>query len=336
MATEVPKDLGAGGKSLALSSDPSLKKMLFEACDDLAAMNTRMGAVQAILDAHLGRGGVHQAADVDNPVGSPVAGSVVAECLLIVNDAYDMMLAHMAEGASIHPGGADTVNVMSAANYPATDSATAWALLNEIKAKYELHRANNGGAWHTNPDATNTVGEPDATSWATFITLANAFKNTTGFNAHVVLTAGPTHGATDIAHVITATDCDTEETAAYLEANEIKTDLNAHIAHLGVHPTAGVANGTAAATTEATLFALLNGLKASQNTHMASADDHLDADTLVIAVADATGFEDVVPLAADIRAKFVEHQAKASYHNAVDPNVLGTGGAVTIGLTKEV
>jgi hypothetical protein len=206
--------------------------------------------------------------------------------------------------------------------------------MNDIKAQYEAHRANTGGAYHTNPDATNTIAEADATDWDSLVTLANGYKNTTGFNAHIALTAGPTHGADGSADAITAADCGVQITALFLEINECQTDLNAHIAHLGAHPQAGVADATAAATTEATAVALINSLKASANTHFASADDHLDADTTAIAGADTTEYEDILPLVAEFRTAYGLHALKTSYHTKADPNVLGTGGAVTIGLLK--
>ena len=146
--------------------------------------------------------------------------------------------------------------------------------------------------------------------------------------------------------MITAADSGAQITALWLEVNEFQTDANAHIAHLGVHPTAGVANGTPAATTEATTVTLINGLKASFNTHIASADDHLDADGATTPVAGtATEYEDIIAVVAEWKVAYEAHALIASVHVADDAGnagaalgtgaqvpLLGVGGAVTIGL----
>ena len=352
--TTINKDSFAGGAGFTESDDIPLALTFQDIADDLVAVVARSDAVmQAKVDAlatqqtavrtkvdslvtnytgHLSAAGVHIAADVDNVIASPVATDITVAALALVNDEYDMLLAHMAEGAAIHPGGADTVNVMTAI-YPATTKAETVALHNDITAQYELHRANNGGAWHTNADVTNTYTEGAASDWDDLVATMNGYKNTTGFNSHVILTAGPTHGATDVAHVITAADNGVQITALWLEVNEFQTDLNAHIAHLGVHPTAGAANGTAAATTEATSVALIAGLKATANTHFASADDHLDADTEVVA-GTATEYEDILVVMAEWKAAFEASSAKSAVHSKADAGnaetVIGAGGDVAV------
>jgi len=377
-AEQIPKKLGANGLGLAYGQGPTdLKKLFFKVYDLIAATLARSDAsMQAKVDAiatqltavrtahdalvgkynaHLASSGSHVAADVDNVIAAPAATDPTADILALVNDAYDMAIAHFAEGAAVHPGGADAVNTIDTtapAAYPATTEVEAYTLMNRIKAAYEAHRANTGGAFHTNPDVTNTITEADATDWDSLVTLANAYKGTTGFNAHVILTAGPTHGATDVAHVITAADSGVQITALFLEINECQTDYNAHVADLGVHPNAGTADATAAATTEATAVALLNALGAALNVHMDSADDHLDADatTTQWSVA-ATEYEDIVAAVLDYRTAYAAHRVQGpALHLKVDATntgslvgaggdvaVLGTGSAVAITdyLTKE-
>lgn len=338
-------------ESLATRADTDLQAKVDELVTQVNAIRVAHDATVAKVNAHLASSGVHKAADDDNTIAAPAATDPTADILAIVNDAYDMYVLHIAmdaAGAGVHPGGADTTNVVTA-TYPATTEAEAVALMNDIKAMYELHRANNGGAYHTNPDATNTIVEADATEWDDLVTLANAYKNTTGFNAHIALTAGPVHGADDSAHAITAADSGAQITALYLELNEFQTDYNAHVAHLGVHPNAGTADSTAAATTEATAVAILNALGAALNTHMDSASDHLDADAVTTQWSVvATEYEDVVAAAADYRTAYDAHrQQGAALHLQVDatnnPSVigaggdvvaLGVGGAVAIGLVS--
>jgi len=347
MAVEIPLDWNPGYASWpGASSQPTVDTAMRQVATDLAALAARVesGGIQGKLDSlianynlHIAAAGVHLEADTTNVITSPVANDPTTDVLALVNDAYDMYVAHIAEAATVHPGGADGTNLITA-TYPATTEAEGIALMNDIKAQYELHRANNGGAYHTNPDATNTIVEADATDWDDLVTLANGFKNTTGFNAHVVLTAGPTHGSSDAAHAITAADAGAQITALYTEINECKTDLNAHIASLGPHVNPGTANATAAATTEATAVALINGLKTTANVHFASAPDHQDADTTTIAAADATEYEDILTLVAAFRAAYVAHRGKTTVHAKADAvnveTTLGTGGAVTIGLTQ--
>ena len=352
--TTVKKDSFSGGSGHTESDDAPLGETTTDIADDLAAIVARSDlTVQQKLDeiatqltalrvghdslvtnfsGHQDAAGVHYAADVDNVITSPVATDVTADILVQVNDAYDMLVAHMAEGAAVHPGGADTNNVITA-TYPATNEAEAVALHNDIYAQYTAHIGNTGGAWHTNTDVTNTYTEGAASDWDDLITTMAGYKNTTGFNAHVQLTAGPTHGADDVAHIISSPDCGVQKTALELEINEFKADLNAHIEHDGVHPNEGVVNATAAATTEATSVGLINGLTTTGNAHYASADDHLDADTEVV-VGVATEYEDILPVVAEWKAAFQASSAKSAVHNKADSGntetVIGAGGDVAV------
>jgi hypothetical protein len=367
MTVTVKEDSFHGGRGHTAADSPSVAEAVRAAATDLAALQTRgdstmqakvdalatqQTAIRTAVDAlvgkynlHIASAGTHIAADVDNTIAAPVATDVTVDILALVNDAYDSYEAHRVNITGGIHGAADTTNVVTA-TYPATTEAEAIALMNDIKAMYELHRVLIGGAEHGAADNTNTIVEADATDWDSCVTLANAFKNTTGFNAHIILTAGGVHGATGAVDAITAADCGVQITALYLEVNEFQTDVNAHIAHLGVHPTAGVANATAAATTEATAVALINGLKASFNTHIASADDHLDADATTTPVAGtATEYEDIIAVVAEWRAAYDGHRVLTSLHNMADAintgsvigsgndvSVLGTSGAVTITL----
>ena len=359
-------DGGAGLAPRDNHPSPTLTEALRQIADDFTAINVRQKAIQANLDlinvrqkaiqaamdaglgqynAHRGAGGVHMAADVDNPIGSPVATDPVADILTILNEAVLDYEAHRILTAGGVHGAADATNVITATS-PATTEAEAVLLVNDLKAMYEAHRILTAGGEHTNADTTNTIVAANATDWDSVVTLINEIKNTTGFNAHIILTTGPVHGLADGTNTITSPNAGIQITALYLETNEFQTDLNAHIAHLGVHPTAGVANVTAAATTEATVVALINGLKATINTHGTSTDDHLDADTTAVA-GTATEYEDIIAVVAEWKAAYETHAAKSATHLAADAGnagsvlgtagevaVLGTGAEVTIGLVK--
>lgn len=341
--TQIPSNFGAGGKGLNPTHDtPNIADTPRDMADDFAAMNVRQKAIQAKLDtfighynAHRAAAGVHVAADVDNPIGSPVATDPTADILTLVNDAAVSYEAHRVYVTDSVHGGADTTNVLTETS-PATDETEAVALVNDVKAMYEAHRVLTAGSVHGAADSTNTIAAADATDWDSIVTLVNEIKNTTGFNAHCAL-VDSVHGAADAVNVITEPDAGTQITALYLEVNEFQTDVNAHIAHLGVHPTAGVADSTTTATTEATAVAMINGVKATFNTHSASADDHLDADTEAVA-GTATEYEDIIVVVAEWKAAYEAHAAKSATHSKADAanaeTALGTGGEVTIKTVK--
>lgn len=352
-----------GGDS---SRGPTLRAFGAQVCVDLAALNTRSAAIQAKYDAviarqtalrtaldalvakynlHLAAAGTHIAADVDNTVAAAAATDPTADVLALLNDAVTQYEAHRLDGTTAH-GAQDTTNVITATN-PATTEAEGIALANDLKAMYEAHRVLTAGSVHGAADNTNTIASADATDWDSLVTLINEFKNTTAYEQHRILTAGGVHSAADTVNVITAADAGAQITALQTELAEIKVDTNAHIAHLGVHPTAGVANATAAATDEATAVALCNGLKATLNTHIASADDHLDADGTTTPVAGtATEYEDIIAVVTEVRAAYNAHrilgpalhlQADATNPGSAvgaggDVAALGTGAAVTIGV----
>lgn len=344
MATvTIPTNYSMDHMHLYSSRGPSMKVVLHQLAADLAALNVRQAAIRTAFDAlitkynlHLAAAGTHIAADVDNLVASAAATDPTADILTLVNACYTQYEAHRVNiSGGIH-GAADTTNIVTA-TAPATTEAEAIALMNDVKAQYEAHRILTAGSVHAGADATNTIASSDATDWDSLVTLANEFKNTTGFNAHIAVTPA-VHGADGSADAIAAANAGTQITALQTELGEIKTDVNAHIAHLGVHPTAGVANATAAATDEATAVALCNGLKASLNTHIASADDHLDADGTTTPVAGtASEYEDIIAVVVELRAAYNAHRILGpAIHPTADStntgSAIGAGGDVSIGI----
>jgi hypothetical protein len=325
------------------SRGPALVEILEQLVTDLDANATRVAAVQAKLDSlitnytgHLASAGVHQEADVTNTIAAPVATDVTVDILALLNDEVTSYEAHRVNVTGGIHGAADATNVITA-TAPATDETEAAALGADLYTQYEAHRVLTAAAVHANPDNTNTIASASPTDWDSLITFCNEFKNTTGFNDHIALTAGPVHGADGSADAVTAADSGAQKTALELEINEFKTDLNAHIASAYVHPNPGTANATAAATTEATSVALINGLKATLNTHIAAATDHQDADTTTTPVAGtATEYEDIIAVVAEWRAAYDAHRVITAVHSKADAanaeTVLGTGGAPTVGL----
>ncbi|MCK5019283.1 MAG: hypothetical protein KAS32_19645 [Candidatus Peribacteraceae bacterium] len=354
MTVTVYTDSFHGGRGHKTSDSPDLAEAVRAAATDLAALSARTDtsmqtkldatiarqtALRTALDAlvakynlHRGTAGVHLEADSTNTVAAPAATDITTDILLLLNDEvvqYELHRVNIAGG--IH-GAADATNDITATN-PATDETEAAALGADLYTQYEAHRVFLGGGCHGAADNTNTIGSASPSDWDSLITFCNEFKNTTAYEQHRILTGGGEHGAADATSVVTAADSGVQKTALELQLNEFKTDVNAHIASAFIHPNAGAANGTAAATTEATSVALINGLKATVNTHMSAADDHLDADAVTAQVAGtATEYEDILAVAAEFLVSYDLHRVITTVHAKADAGnagvVVGAGGDV--------
>lgn len=108
----------------------------------------------------------------------------------------------------------------------ATTEATAYALANSLKAKYNTHIALTSA--HFVADATNGVTAADADSVASLLTLGNEIK--ADFNKHL---ADKGHVASDLVNEIKADDIAGDDepaklAAAYVLLNEAKAKFNAH------------------------------------------------------------------------------------------------------------
>lgn len=111
----------------------------------------------------------------------------------------------------------------------ATNAATAYALANSLKAKFNTHAA--ATAFHFAADSTNKVKADDATTEATLVTLANEIK--ADFNAHLSDTG---HLASDPKNEIKAADAagddnNAKTASAIVLLNEAKAKYNAHLAN---------------------------------------------------------------------------------------------------------
>lgn len=114
----------------------------------------------------------------------------------------------------------------------ATTYATGWARLNAVKTAWNLHCASacdatSGQGAHIVADAANPVATANATTNATGKALGNALKS--AVNTHMGLTT--VHPVADTANTIGATDIgDDDEAGTVAMANELYTDVGAHIA----------------------------------------------------------------------------------------------------------
>jgi hypothetical protein len=111
----------------------------------------------------------------------------------------------------------------------ATNAATAYALANSLKAKFNTHAA--ATAFHFAADSTNEVEADDADSVAELVLLANEIK--ADFNAHLSDTG---HLVSDPKNEIKAAnaggeDNDAKTASAIVLLNEAKAKYNAHLAN---------------------------------------------------------------------------------------------------------
>jgi len=104
----------------------------------------------------------------------------------------------------------------------ASNAATAYALANSLKAKFNTHAA--ATAFHFAADATNKVEADDADSVAELVLLANEIK--ADFNAHLSDTG---HLASDTKNAVVAANA-TDTDSAIVLLNEAKVKYNAHLA----------------------------------------------------------------------------------------------------------
>lgn len=104
----------------------------------------------------------------------------------------------------------------------ATNAATAYALANSLKAKFNAHAA--ATAFHFAADSTNEVEADNADSVAELVLLANEIK--ADFNAHLSDTG---HLVSDTKNAVVAANA-TDTDSAIVLLNEAKVKYNAHLA----------------------------------------------------------------------------------------------------------
>jgi hypothetical protein len=143
--------------------------------------------------------------------GTPTSAGI----LTLLNNEAAMYEAHRILVAGGVHGAVDGANVITA-TMPATNEAEAVALGVNLRAMYEAHRLRTTGGVHGTADSVNTIVAPVPTDWDSLVVFCNEFKNTTGFNAHLLLVGGPpvVHGAQDVINTVTAPNAVAPHTAA--------------------------------------------------------------------------------------------------------------------------
>lgn len=193
-----------------------------------------------------------------------------AELVALANDARTQLIAHLAEGATIHNSADATSGAGIGA--AATDRASAVTLLTQLRAAALLHAAN--ATAHNSADTASFAALPAApTNGPTAATFANSYAD-----AYAVHIANATvHDAADATNVITAADAieaTVEEgdiirvatTGPTLDADGLEAAMNALVAYNGSLFGGVVVVG---AFTPSTLWTpLINGLDALRENHI--------------------------------------------------------------------
>lgn len=181
-------------------------------------------------EAHRASTTHHLAADSTNTIGATYIG-LPAKIYALVNDLKVQFNAHVVNVTSVH-GAADNADVVATAN--ATTKATTIALLNALRAAYELHRVKTAGSVHGAADATNAMAVAALTvsaTWTEIAALADDFR--AKYEAHRVLTAASVHAGADATDDVTETAVGTALTALVAHLNNLTAKLNAHFSEFG-------------------------------------------------------------------------------------------------------
>ncbi len=147
---------------------------------------------------------------------------------------HNLTKKQVGAGSSVHNDATESARRISSAD--ASDLATSLTLVNELRAKYELHRVDYGdGLAHLAADSTNTISAPVATNLATAQTLANELKS--DYNAH--RSQSGVHHNADSGNGISSSDASDQSSLNTL-LNELKTDFNAHLAAAPTNSVPGI------------------------------------------------------------------------------------------------
>lgn len=295
-------------------------------------------------------GAPHMRADSTNTV-STAAATDEASAITLANAIKAKLILHALLDEPVHKlsanaytsrrGGAhlqsDSVDAVATAD--ATNYATAYTLLNDLKAALNLHyiksaphhrHADNAyaagrGAPHLVADS-NAEATANATDAATGYALANSLK--AKHNAHCGKLLGIHHVA-DATNTTAAADADDEAKTVTL-ANELKADLNAHAADTthGHFIADGINSAitTADATNFATSWTLLNVCKAFYNAHIAAAQIAAK-ETAIITSANATDAASAHTLANELKTDLNAHMASAVLHYQADTQTAAVAAA---------
>lgn len=226
----------------------------------------------------------------------------------------------------------DNVHLITSVMGPwaATEAAmleAARVLVNDMCTRYEAHRLNQGGNWHSTIDTDNVLGTPVTftfAQWTAQIGIERTNYLKALFNDHVVKTGG-THSASDVGNIVTAANAlfdmvsgaDWPTWLALL--TDLRTKLIAHpptVVHnvvdnvnIVTQPLPAVPGGT---------FDLVNEILTDWNLHVDDATYHALGDaasqTSIVVVA---SISDMITAAQQLYSKVNEHVQKAPLSRSI-------------------
>lgn len=244
----------------------------------LSASCTFLNSAKGWWNSHLsyfGTGFAHKAADAANTTaaadmsaGSAYEATMLAALIVLATEETTDYINHIANSGATPHTGADTVDILGAADVLVTLDDVA-ERLNNIKAQFNLHIVNVTGV-HGASGAADAIVAANATAsgsaaYDSCITLANAIR--TAMIAHAARGAAIHPGGADAVNVVSG----------------------------------------AAVSYPAGMFTLAIELKADMNAHIPSGTYHYLADATTIASADPTTVASLITIASEIYTDMLAH-----------------------------
>jgi hypothetical protein len=213
------------------------------AATNLAEAIALLNDLKAKFNPHLTQATIHQVGDAVNSVTTGDATNLQT-AVRLANVLKDALNTHFTQ-FDVH-GHDDTTNTLASLVAPAVDT-DCYPILNDLKAKYNLHRVYTQS--HLAADATNTVTSVNATDNASAFTLANELK--VKFNLH--LAQSGVHVVSDVTNDISSANATSAGTLVTL-TTEIQAGYDSHRTQTQgsyhVHGTNDGVNGVSTAMTE--------------------------------------------------------------------------------------
>lgn len=246
---------------------------------DVATACNCTNRIKSLLNDHYGRGNAgsgskvygHKTADLANVIstadmadGATYDAALLASVKTLIDELRVDYAAHISNGGGVWHTAADTAHILGG-----SPTITSWADaaegLNNIKAQYELHRA-EGASIHAAADSTNTIAAANASSSSpdSCVTLANALR--TALNAH--RTQSGVHALDDSVNVVSGSAV-SYPAGLFTLANACKASINNHRTSTTYHDAADTTNAisSADATTVASLLTLVEEMRVDVTAH---------------------------------------------------------------------
>lgn len=271
---------------------------------------------------------------------SPVSAQQAADFLIAFKEWYQSYHKGMADEAVGEAWYAhkvpDVTNVITLGMSPWTVtesdlSEMARVLVNDLSTRYEGHRTNNGGVWHTAVDGSNILGTPltftggISGTWTLQAGAERATLLKALMNDHFVLTTGSVHASADSGNVITSPNVSygmsgIDWPAFITLLTEMRTKMISHVGNGTVHAIADTTNVVSAPVPApgAGTFDMANQIITVWGAHIASTTHHNSNDTAAALVTTSvTTIAHMIALAQELYTKSRLHANNAPASRAI-------------------